>query len=209
MPEEVGNPQAGAATSPQVGTDGTQAVTSAQQQPVNGQQQQGQQTSNPPGANEPPRTQITDLTVLQRELDEARREAGEFRTQLRQFQDRDLTEQQRVARDRDEAREHLGEARGTIETLQTENRTLRAETVLLRNGCRRPELIASLMTDDQLATEDTQKEAIKTLRKSYPELFTIAGVQGSADGASTGSAPRNPGTMNNMIRGARGVPPAQ
>jgi hypothetical protein len=70
---------------------------------------------------------------------------------------------------------------------------------LTQQGATAPDLLAPRLTDDDLASDESLKAAVKELKKSYPQLFQRA--SGNIDGASENAAASRPGSnMNNMIR---------
>jgi hypothetical protein len=132
------------------------------------------------------------------EIYEARQEAARYRTQARDLENANLSEQQRQTRDLEETRGTVTTLTSRVTELEADNRNLRAQIALAANGAKHPELLASRLSEDDLADEKSAKAAAAALKKEFPELFG-ASVQGGADGAREGTAPRG-SDMNNMFR---------
>lgn len=148
------------------------------------------------------------LEALSRDVQESRREAATYRTQLRdaqqqvqQFQRQNETDAQRLER---EQRERDAET----ERLRQENRDLKVGTAATAAATKanalNPATVVGLISskvqlDDQ--GNPTNVDALITdLKKSDPYLFRR--VSGDAGGGSGEQRPS--GSMNDMIRGAFG-----
>lgn len=132
------------------------------------------------------------------EIYEARQEAARYRTQARELENANLSEQQRKDRDLEESRTTVSTLTSRVSELESDNRNLRAQIALAANGAKHPELLAARLTEDDLVDDKSAKAAAAALKKEFPELFGAA-VQGGADGAREGAAPRG-SDMNNMFR---------
>jgi hypothetical protein len=182
----------------QVATSDTSSQTSQQ---TGGSQAQSQSQTIPAiqfDENNPTRPNPHRKGTAAYEIYEARQEAARYRTQARDLENANLSEQQRQTRDLEETRGTVTTLTSRVTELEADNRNLRAQIALAANGAKHPELLASRLSEDDLADEKSAKAAAAALKKEFPELFG-ASVQGGADGAREGTAPRG-SDMNNMFR---------
>jgi hypothetical protein len=171
------------------------------------------------GAGEPqagaPRnggTQITDLTTLQRELDDARQEAAKHRIDLNKYKEAETaaaeaakTELQKAI-DRAEAAEKArDEGLAQVKSYQLRLATVEAAR---RLGFRNPEIAHRLVSasDVEYATDGAPKNIDNLLAKiaeSDPYLVTGQGGKSADLGGGPRGTPPSP-DVNSMIRRAAG-----
>jgi hypothetical protein len=181
--------------------DATSDTSSQTSQQTGGSQAQPQSQTIPAiqfDENNPTRPNPHRKGTAAYEIYEARQEAARYRTQARDLENANLSEQQRQTRDLEESRGTVTTLTSRVTELEADNRNLRAQIALAANGAKHPELLASRLSEDDLADEKSAKAAAAALKKEFPELFG-ASVQGGADGAREGTAPRG-SDMNNMFR---------
>jgi hypothetical protein len=181
--------------------DATSDTSSQTSQQTGGSQAQSQSQTIPAiqfDENNPTRPNPHRKGTAAYEIYEARQEAARYRTQARDLENANLSEQQRQTRDLEETRGTVTTLTSRVTELEADNRNLRAQIALAANGAKHPELLASRLSEDDLADEKSAKAAAAALKKEFPELFG-ASVQGGADGAREGTAPRG-SDMNNMFR---------
>lgn len=197
----------------QTGPEGQAPATGTQQQgqePAAGQGTQGQE----PGTQQEGQFDLNTiqdpavkayLEKVQKDAEEARREAAKYRTerngfqtQVEQFTRQNESDQQRQEREAQEAQQRL-------ETLERENRDLRvgsaARTAASDAKAFNPNLVADMLAakvalDDKGEPTNLQ-DLLKELRQSDPYLFKRAG--GDA-GEGTGQEAQPTGSMNDVIR---------
>lgn len=136
-----------------------------------------------------------ELARLQKELADVRKEAAASRIKLKQFEDAQLSETQRLEQERDEKAAGLAKAEARARDLQVQ--------VLAGKLGVRPDaadLISRLIDWDQIqdTTDDKQVErAIRELVKERPYLSGRGeGLQGGADRNGRGA----PASMTDTIR---------
>lgn len=183
----------------QAATSDTSSQTSQQQTGGSqAQSQSNQQVAVQFDENNPERANPHRKGTTQYELYEARQDAARSRIRARELENANLSEQQRKDRDLEESRTTVTSLASRVSELESTNRELRAQIALAANGAKHPELLASRLSEDDLADDKSAKAAAAVLKKEFPELFG-ASVQGGADGANEGNAPRR-SDMNNMFR---------
>lgn len=157
-------------------------------------------------------TQITDVSALQRELDEARKEAAAFRTKAKSYEDAEAAKEEAAkselqkAVDRAEAAEKARDE-GLSQVKSYQLRLATVETAR-RLGFRNPEIAHRLISpsDVEYNPEGVPKNIDNLLAKiaeSDPYLVTGRGGQP----ADLGGGPRGSATgpdVNTMIRRAAG-----
>jgi hypothetical protein len=155
------------------------------------------------GTTDQPTTTI-DVTVLQRELAEARREAAKHRTDLRRFTDAQLSETERLQRRVTE----LEQEREAIASRDRERAIrLAALEAAARLGFRDPDLAVRLVDPSAVEVRDdgTPRNVERLLAEVLARSPYLARPGASADfgGGQRGTAPA--GTdMNSLIRRAAG-----
>ena len=123
-------------------------------------------------------------------------EIGRLQRRIKQLEDAQLSDSERLSRDRDEAFAERDAAR-------TELRQYRAQAVLANAGALHPALLVAELGDVDLADDKAVKAVLSDIRKAYPALFRAA--NGSADGGARGSAPERPESdFNRLVRRAAG-----
>lgn len=157
-------------------------------------------------------TQITDVSALQRELDEARREAAAARTKAKTYEDAEAAKEEAAkselqkAVDRAEAAEKARDA-GLAQVKAYELRLTTVEAAR-RLGFRNPEIAHRLVStsDVEYTAEGAPKNIDQLLTKiaeSDPYLITgQSGKQADLGGGPRGSTPGL--DVNSMIRRAAG-----
>lgn len=169
---------------------GTPGATPIQPQPA---------TGTPPETGATPEDGNEAISVdsyrrLQTEAKKARLELKEVREALRQRDEKDLTEAEKLAkRAQDiEAKEAL---------LAQRERATEVKDAALAAGASKPDVIARLVDPD----EDIGR-AIARLKRELPELFYNRGTAGTTNGGASGtpSAGSPSDAMNAFIRGRAG-----
>lgn len=183
------------------------------QEPIASQPQAG---DGAPQAGEPRAqagTTLTDPAALQRELDEARRDAAAARTELKGYKDKESaaaeatkSEIQKATERAERAERELEEARSTNRALVIQRATVEAAR---RMGFRNPEIAHRLVSDSEIEVDDKGNpknlDALLTkIATSEPYLINGQAPGGKPDlgGGPRGSTPSV--DMNTAIRRAAG-----
>jgi hypothetical protein len=155
-------------------------------------------------------TQITDPTVLQRELDEARREAAAHRTRLKAFEDAESAKAEAAKSELQKAMDRAAEAEKARDDAlaQVKARDLRLSTVeaARKLGFRNPEIAHRLIaaSDVEYTAEGAPKNIEQLLTKIAESDPYLVAKPGTPD---YGGGPRGtptPTDVNTMIRRAAG-----
>jgi hypothetical protein len=139
---------------------------------------------------------------LASELAEARRQAAEARTQLRELQTWKAEQEAATLTETERAKKQAGELQTTLTTVQEQLRTTRLELTILRHaptyqiapeayGAALKLLDAGLIewdADNGQPTKDSIEKAMKALVRDNPFLLT----QGTAPPPAQNGAPTNP-----------------
>jgi hypothetical protein len=161
------------------------------------QQQQSRSQSNEDSGSGDSAGDSAPMTA--REAKELRREAQQLRRRIKEVEQADMTEQQRLKSDLDELQGSHGQLLGRVQTAEKKALEYQAQIALYKAGAMHPELIAAQLTADDLVDDKATKATIERLKKEYPDLFGVD-IQGSGDGAVSGSSVRTPSSMNSMMR---------
>src|SRR5690606_24141858 len=141
---------------------------------------------------------ITRLRPFEGQVAALRDELDQAKTKLKEFEDAQLTEQQKLVRDLEEANAHR-------QRLSEENTRLRAENALTLAGCNAPELIASQIPEDAIANTEKLNQVVTQLKGRYPTLFGTLRPQGTVNGGDGQHNPLGEQTdMNSLLRRATG-----
>lgn len=145
-----------------------------------------------------------DLAVLQRELKEARREAAQYRTKVRTYEDAQKTETERNA----ERIAELEQKLAASETRAQEQRLQMASFAAARKlGFRNPEIAHRLLNGaDVEFAEDGSPRNVETLLAAIAkaEPYLVASQTPDYGGGPRGQAPNAGVDMNARIRRATG-----
>lgn len=165
----------------------------------------------PEGAPEASGTQLTDLGVIQRELNEAREEAKRARLELKGYKDKESaqaeaakSELQRATERAEAAEKARDEHASQVKTYQLRLATVEAARKL---GFRNPEIAHRLISDSEVEfTEAGEPKNVDTLltKIATSDPYLVNGKPGAPD---LGGGPRGtpPGLdVNTMIRRAAG-----
>lgn len=192
-------------------TQGGQAPSEGQPQDGDTQQQQQPQDGNTPTGQAPDTQQPTDVDALpewaQKLIKETRKEAAEHRTKLKQYEDAQKTELQRIQEERDAEKQR----REALEQEIQRDRTMRlVESQAQALNFIDPEVAAALLKTDSLAKdedgkvkESAVKKALEELAERKPHLVRTTRPRGSADSGSRGEPMNGSGDMNSLIRRGR------
>jgi len=131
----------------------------------------------------------------QKELRSVRGEAANYRKRLKDIEDSQLSETERL-------RAELKTAADERDAHATELQRLRAETAAASAGALYPDLVAARISPDALSDKPATDKEIKRLRDAYPAMFRP--LHGNGDGAGAGLPAGNQNDMNAALRRAAG-----
>jgi len=124
-----------------------------------------------------------------------RSEAQSLRARLREMENTQLTETEKLKRD-------LAETQQERDSLKTERQALRAQGAARDAGAIYPDLVATKIPDEALGNARALKAAIDDLREAYPDMFRAP--HGSGDGAAGRRSAPVQGDMNKELLRAFG-----
>jgi len=131
----------------------------------------------------------------QKEIRSVRGEAANYRKRLKDIEDSQLSETERL-------RAELKTAAEERDAHATELQRLRAETAAASAGALYPDLVAARISPDALGDKPATDKEIKRLRDAYPAMFRP--LHGNGDGAGAGAPGGGPTDINAMLRRAVG-----
>lgn len=146
------------------------------------------------------------LEKVQKDAEDARREAARYRTERNTFQQQVQTFQRQNETDQERQQREAQEAQERLERLEQENRALKVGSAIRSAATDakafNPDLIASMLdarvTLDDQGNPTNLQDLLKELRQSDPYLFKRVD-QGGGEGTGQEQAPA--GSMNDFIRG--------
>lgn len=132
---------------------------------------------------------VADLRADLKEFKKLKKDYAALDKRLKEIDDAELTEVDRLKKQLDEAQAERDEAMAKARQREVEN-------VLREAGVIYPELAVDRLSDEALEDEDVLKSELSDLKKRYPAMFA---TNGSADGGEGGGRPKPVNDMNSRI----------
>lgn len=147
------------------------------------------------------------LEKIQKDAEEARREAARYRTERNTFQQQAQEYQRQNETDQERQQREAQEAKERLEQLERENRDLKVGTALQQAAEKakafNPATVAGLLNArvqlDDKGTPTNLQDLLTELRQSDPYLFRRTNADAGEGNEGEGNAPA--GGMNDFIRG--------